>query len=81
LPDGAVYVYADISAIARTAGGRVEDSTEFARRLLNEAGVCLVPGEDFGEVDAGRYVRLSYAASMIHLEEAVERIRAWLARG
>jgi aspartate/methionine/tyrosine aminotransferase len=81
LPDGAFYVYADIEAVARRSGGRPEGSMQFARRLLNEAGVCLVPGEDFGHADSERYVRVSYAASMAHLQEAIERMRAWLARG
>jgi aspartate/methionine/tyrosine aminotransferase len=81
LPDGAFYVYADIQALTRTTGNRPENSMQFARRLLNEAGVCLVPGDDFGEADAERYVRLSYAASMDHLQQAIERIRAWLGRG
>jgi aspartate/methionine/tyrosine aminotransferase len=80
-PDGAFYIYADIRAVARKVGNRVEGSTQFARRLLHEAGVCLVPGEDFGQVGCERYVRLSYAASMDDLQEAVARIRAWLARG
>jgi len=81
LPDGAFYVYADIHEIARSASGRVEGSMQFARRLLHEGGVCLVPGEDFGEVDSERYVRLSYATSMEQLQEAIERIRAHLGRG
>jgi aspartate/methionine/tyrosine aminotransferase len=81
LPDGAFYVYADIAAVARASGGRTEGSMQFARRLLNEAGVCLVPGQDFGHADSERYVRVSYAASMAHLQDAIERMRAWLARG
>jgi aspartate/methionine/tyrosine aminotransferase len=81
LPDGAFYIYADIGAVARKEGSRLEGSTQFARRLLHDGGVCVVPGEDFGQVDSERYVRLSYAASMADLQEAVERIRAWLARG
>jgi len=80
VPDGAFYIYADIGAVARVQGGRVEDSTAFARRLLHETGVCLVPGNDFGQVDGGRYVRLSYATSMEKLQEAIARIGAFLGR-
>ena len=71
-PDGAFYVYADISGLA-------EDSWPFAFDLLREAGVCVVPGRDFGSAAAKRYLRFSYANSMDNLREAVERMRAWLA--
>jgi aspartate/methionine/tyrosine aminotransferase len=75
-PDGAFYVYADISAVTRGLGNRREDSSELARRLLHEAGVCLVPGKDFGQADCERYVRLSYATSMENLQEAMRRLRS-----
>jgi aspartate/methionine/tyrosine aminotransferase len=80
VPDGAFYIYADISGIARRDGDRIEDSTQFSRRLLHEGGVCLVPGKDFGTSDSERYVRISYAASLDDLEEATRRIRRWLER-
>jgi aspartate/methionine/tyrosine aminotransferase len=78
VPDGAFYIYADIRAVARRQGSVCEDSAQFARRLLHEAGVCLVPGTDFGQVDCERYVRLSYATSMQNLQEALDRIRPHL---
>jgi aspartate/methionine/tyrosine aminotransferase len=81
VPDGAFYIYADISGVARADGDRIEGSTQFARRLLHESGVCLVPGKDFGTSDSERYVRVSYAASLDNLQEAIRRIRAWLERG
>ena len=71
-PDGAFYVYVDISSFA-------DDSWNFAFDLLNEAGVCVVPGRDFGSHQPHRYVRISYATSLEQLEEAVERIRKFLA--
>jgi aspartate/methionine/tyrosine aminotransferase len=80
VPDGAFYVYADISTLTRADGDRFEGSSQFARRLLHEAGVCLVPGKDFGRFDAERYVRLSYATSMEKLQEAIRRIGAYLGR-
>ncbi len=66
-PDGAFYVYADISAFS-------DDSWTFAHDLLDTTGVCVVPGRDFGQHDPARYVRLSYATSMGQLEEAVARM-------
>ena len=81
VPGGAFYIYADISDVARAAGDRSGGSTQFARRLLHEGGVCLVPGKDFGAFDSERYVRVSYAASLDDLQEATRRIRGWLERG
>lgn len=81
VPDGAFYIYADISGVTRANGDRIDGSTQFARRLLHEGGVCLVPGKDFGSSDSERYVRVSYAASLDNLQEAVRRIRAWMEPG
>lgn len=66
-PDGAFYIYADISAFS-------EDSSRFAYDLLDNTGVALVPGKDFGIQDAEKFVRISYANSMENLREAVDRI-------
>jgi len=71
VPDGAFYIYADVS---RFAG----DSFEFVRSVLRSTGVCLVPGKDFGIASPERYVRVSYATSLERLEEAVERMRGYL---
>jgi aspartate/methionine/tyrosine aminotransferase len=71
VPDGAFYIYADIS---RFSG----DSFEFVRSLLQATGVCLVPGKDFGVASPERYVRVSYATSLERLGEAVERMRGYL---
>jgi aspartate/methionine/tyrosine aminotransferase len=81
VPDGAFYIYADMREAARRRAGIAEDSSQMAQRLLHEAGVCLVPGKDFGTVDAGRYLRLSYATSMEKLQEAMARLRPHLAGG
>lgn len=70
-PDGAFYVYVDVG---RFAG----DSRHFAQRLLHDAGVCVVPGADFGTAEAKRYVRVSYATAFENLEEAVRRIERFL---
>jgi len=66
IPDGAFYVWLDCS--------RFGDSRLLAKRLLEEAHVSLVPGQDFGANEPGRWMRLSYANSMDNLLEAARRI-------
>jgi aspartate/methionine/tyrosine aminotransferase len=66
-PDGAFYVYADISAFAN-------DSWDFARDLLQQTGVALTPGRDFGHHNATKYVRVSYTLPVQRLAEAVDQI-------
>ena len=72
VPDGAFYIYADVSRYTT-------DSWQFAFDLLNDAGVCVVPGRDFGLHDPQRWVRVSYATSLDNLQEAVRRIERFLA--
>jgi aspartate/methionine/tyrosine aminotransferase len=72
-PDGAFYVWADCSRFS-------DDSDRFAIELLDEAGVGVVPGMDFGRHDPQRWLRLSYATSMDNLREAVRRLGEHLAR-
>jgi len=71
MPDGAFYAWLDCS--------RFGPSEAVATRLLEEAGVSLVPGHDFGTHDPDRWLRLSYAASMAQLDEAVARMGRCLA--
>ncbi|MBR5768263.1 MAG: aminotransferase class I/II-fold pyridoxal phosphate-dependent enzyme [Clostridia bacterium] len=65
-PEGAFYVFPNI-------GGFGLDSETFCERLLNEAGVAIVPGDAFGECGNG-FARISYAYSLKHIEEALRRI-------
>jgi aspartate/methionine/tyrosine aminotransferase len=67
VPDGAFYVYADCSDLS-------DDADQLTIDMLNEAGVVLVPGLDFGPSTAHRFIRVSYATSMENLEEAVRRL-------
>ena len=67
-PDGAFYVYADCSALS-------DDADRLTVQMLNEVGVVLVPGLDFGPFTARQYIRVSYATSMENLRAAVERLR------
>ncbi|MBP0597654.1 pyridoxal phosphate-dependent aminotransferase [Herbaspirillum sp. LeCh32-8] len=70
VPDGAFYVYADCSALS-------DDADQLTLDMLNEAGVVLVPGLDFGPFTARGYIRLSYATSMENLQEAVARLKVF----
>ncbi len=69
-PDGAYYILAD----AREFGS---DSLELSRRILEEAGVAVTPGIDFGDGAEG-YLRFSYANSLENIEEGMRRIEEFL---
>jgi aspartate/methionine/tyrosine aminotransferase len=71
--DGAFYLYADIS---RFSG----DSLDFAKRMLDEAGVAATPGIDFDPVNGHNFLRFCYAGSAAEMHEAVDKIGAWLKR-
>lgn len=71
LPDGAFYAWADCSAFSTS-------SWDFSFDMMRRAHVAITPGRDFGRHASERYVRLSYASSMEHLQEAVERLRCML---
>jgi aspartate/methionine/tyrosine aminotransferase len=75
VPQGAFYLYADISRIARAG---IKDSFAFSERLLEEAGVAITPGIDFGSHQSGRFVRFAYTSSRDRLEQAIARIAAFL---
>ena len=72
-PDGAFYVFPDVSAYYGKHG--ITDSTSFATYLLDEARVAVVPGIAFG---ADAFVRISYAASMDRIREGIARMDAAL---
>jgi aspartate aminotransferase len=69
VPDGAFYVFPDVSAYY---GGKIGSSHEMTEYLLNEAHVACVAGADFGE---DKCIRLSYATSRENLREAMQRIK------
>jgi aspartate/methionine/tyrosine aminotransferase len=66
-PEGAFYVYADCSALT-------DDSFQLAGRLLEEAGVAVTPGADFGASQPERYLRFAYTTGLERLDEGVRRI-------
>jgi aspartate/methionine/tyrosine aminotransferase len=65
-PQGAFYVFPNITGLGIT-------SRVLADRLLNEAGVSLLPGTAFGEYGEG-YLRISFANSLSEIESALDRI-------
>jgi len=69
--DGAFYLYVDTSRFS-------DDSFDFAKRLLEQAGVAATPGVDFDPIHGRNYLRLCYAGSHEDMREAVKRIGAWL---
>ncbi|QQS12848.1 MAG: pyridoxal phosphate-dependent aminotransferase [Rhodospirillales bacterium] len=70
VPEGAFYLYADVSRLTN-------DSVEFCRRMLREAGVAATPGVDF-DPDRGRgTLRFSFAGSTADMAEAARRLAAW----
>jgi aspartate/methionine/tyrosine aminotransferase len=71
-PDGAFYIYADI-------GHLTDDSLSFCRALLQDTGVATAPGVDFDPVEGHHFIRFSFALSAAQVEDAVTRIRPWLA--
>jgi aspartate/methionine/tyrosine aminotransferase len=70
-PDGAFYIYADISRFT-------DDSIGFCRRMLHEAGVATTPGLDFDPRRGGKTLRISYAGPEADVREGVARLEAWL---
>lgn len=66
-PQGAFYIYAD-------AGRFTDDSQAFCLRLLEQQGVAITPGIDFGHHLANQHLRFSFTTSMTQLEVAVDRL-------
>jgi len=71
MPQGAFYIYAGCGRFSR-------DSTEFALRVLEEAGVAITPGLDFGSNRPERHVRFAYTRSLEDLKEGVGSIARML---
>jgi aspartate/methionine/tyrosine aminotransferase len=70
-PQGAFYIYCDCSRFTR-------DSMRFVEDLLEQIGVALTPGADFGEHKAKTHVRVAYTTSMARLREGVKRLKEFL---
>lgn len=76
-PEGAFYLYADVSAFT-------QDAYAFCQHFIETEHVAFTPGLDFGRHLAGQHVRFAYTQSLPRLEEAVARIarglQSWAAR-
>ncbi len=70
-PQGAFYIWANI-------GRYSDDSFKFAYRLLEEVGIAVTPGVDFGRNNTNRYVRFAYTSRLERLKEGVKRIKEFL---
>jgi aspartate aminotransferase len=77
-PDGAFYVYPEVSAYFGKSCGdyKISNATDLSIYLIDKAHVSLVPGAAFGD---DRYMRISYATSEDKLTEAMKRIKIALA--
>ena len=70
-PDGAFYIYADISHLT-------SDSLSFAREILQEAGVAVTPGLDFDTQRGAGSLRFSYAGSSEDIQEGLQRLKQFM---
>jgi len=70
-PDGAFYIYADISHLT-------SDSLSFAREILQEAGVAVTPGLDFDTQRGAGSLRFSYAGSSEDIQEGLHRLKQFM---
>ena len=71
-PDGAFYIYADVSEFT-------DDSMEFCKALLQDTGVATAPGIDFDPVEGRHFMRISFAVATPLVEEAIRLIGPWFA--
>jgi aspartate aminotransferase len=72
-PEGAFYVYPNISAYLGKGG--IKTATELATRLLHEAHVVTVPGEAFGTAE---HIRISYPVTKQNIDEGTRRMGEFL---
>lgn len=71
-PDGAFYIYADVSDLTG-------DSLSFAAEILEQAGVAVTPGLDFDPHRGGRTLRFSYARATADIQEGLRRLQGFMA--
>jgi aspartate/methionine/tyrosine aminotransferase len=73
-PDGAFYVYADCTALAKRLGATGSWDTAFA--LINQLNIAATPGKDFGNAEPERFLRFSTATAQADLVETLNRLKA-----
>jgi aspartate/methionine/tyrosine aminotransferase len=71
-PDGAFYIYADVSRFT-------DNSLEFCEDILRNTGVACAPGIDFDPVEGRHFIRFSFAVASAQVQDAIERLRPYLA--
>ena len=71
-PQGAFYIYASCEKFTN-------DSYKFACDMLENIGIAITPGKDFGVNKANTFVRFAYTTSIERLEEAINRLTSYLA--
>lgn len=71
-PDGAFYVYADVSDLT-------DDSRAFGAEILEKARVAVTPGLDFDPLRGHTTLRFSYARSTVDIEEGLQRLHRFMA--
>ena len=69
--EGAFYLYANVTVFT-------DDSKKLCKQMLEEIGVCAVPGIDFDQLNGGKYIRFSYCGKAVDVTAAAKRIEAWL---
>lgn len=74
VPEGAFYLYAGCGAFT-------QDSRQFASDILEQAGVAITPGLDFGSFESDTHVRFAYTTTLPKLEQGVERLARFLRSG
>jgi aspartate aminotransferase len=72
VPQGAFYVYPNVSALFGKGG--LKTASDVAAKLLSDARVVVVPGEAFGTAD---HIRISYAVTADVVDEGVKRMREY----
>jgi aspartate/methionine/tyrosine aminotransferase len=70
-PDGAFYIYVDVSAYT-------DDARAFAAEILDQAGVAVTPGLDFDAARGHHWLRFSYARSTADITEGLDRIARFM---
>lgn len=71
-PQGAFYIYANCDFLS-------QDSQQFAQNLLQQQGLAITPGIDFGTYQNAQHVRFSYTLALDQIEAALQRLRNYIA--
>lgn len=76
-PEGAFYIYADISGLNHKYN---QDSMAFCLDLLEQTGLAITPGVDFGHQQGHHFVRFAYTTGIPVLKEAIQRLTQYLSQ-